>query len=78
MKKSTTKKWYRIEFFTEEFLTCVPSAEDDNCVFRCDRQYTSINRAWAAANRMASSRTNIFLIRVCCLDGGSKFRYNDK
>lgn len=38
------KNWYRIEFFTEEFLTCVPSAENDYCVFSCERQYTSINR----------------------------------
>lgn len=72
------KNWYRIEFFTEEFLTCVPSAENDCCVFSCERQYTSINRAWAAANRMASVRNNVFLIRVRCIDGGSKYRYNVK
>lgn len=27
------KEWYRIEFFTEEFLDCVPSAENDYRVF---------------------------------------------
>lgn len=52
------KNWYRIEFFTEEFMTCVPSAENDYCIFSCERKYTSINRAWAAANRMASVRNN--------------------
>lgn len=72
------KNWYRIEFFTEEFLTCVPSAENDCCVFSCERQYTSINKAWTAANRMSSFRTNVFLIRVCRIDGGSKYRYNAK
>nr|DAN11042.1 MAG TPA: hypothetical protein [Caudoviricetes sp.] len=30
----------------------------------CERQYTSINRAWAAANRMARARPNVFFIRV--------------
>lgn len=58
------KNWYRIEFFTEQFMTCVPSAENDYRVFMCERQYTSINRAWAAANRMASTRHNVFFIRV--------------
>jgi hypothetical protein len=58
------KNWYRIEFFTEEFMTCVPSAENDYRVFMCERQYTSINRAWAVANRMASFRSNVFFIRV--------------
>lgn len=27
------KNWYRIEFFTEEFMTCIPSAENDYRVF---------------------------------------------
>ena len=58
------KNWYRIEFFTKEFMTCVPSAENDHCVFSCERQYTSINRACAAAKRMASTRPNVFYIRV--------------
>lgn len=72
------KNWYRIEFFTEEFLPCVPSAENDYCVFSCERQYTSINRAWAAANRMASARSDVFLIRVRRIDVDSKYRYNAK
>ena len=71
------KNWYRIEFFTEEFMTCVPSAENDYCVFSCERQYTSINRACAAANRMARSRPNVFLIRVIPI-GNGKYRYNAK
>lgn len=71
------KNWYRIEFFTEEFLTCVPSAENDYCVFSCERQYTSINRACAAANRMASTRPNVFLIRVSRI-GDSEYRYKAK
>lgn len=63
------KNWYRIEFFTEEFMTCIPSAENDYRVFMCERQYTSIKRAWAAANRMSrnrmtSVRPNVFFIRV--------------
>lgn len=29
--------WYKIEFFTEEFMTCVPSAENDYRVFMCER-----------------------------------------
>lgn len=70
------KNWYRIEFFTEEFLTCVSSAENDYCVFSCERQYTSVNRAWAAANRMASARPNVFFIRVRRICDGSKYRYN--
>ena len=71
------KNWYRIEFFTEEFMTCVPSAENDYCVFSCERQYTSINRACVAANRMASSRPNVFLIRVSPI-GGSEYLYKAK
>ena len=71
------KNWYRIEFFTEEFLTCVPSAENDYCVFSCERQYTSINRACAAANCMASTRPNVFLIRVGRI-GGSEYCYKAK
>lgn len=70
------KNWYRIEFFTEEFMTCAPSAENDYCVFMCELQYTSVNRAWAAANRMASARSNVFFIRVRRIDGGVKYRYN--
>ena len=58
------KNWYRIEMFTEGFITCVPSAEIDYRVFMVERQYTSINRAWSAANRMASARPNVFFIRV--------------
>lgn len=27
------KNWYRIKFFTEEFMTCMPSAENDYRVF---------------------------------------------
>lgn len=57
-------------------MTCAPSAENDCCVFMCERQYTSINRAWAAANRMASARSNVFFIRVRRIDGGVKYRYN--
>ena len=72
------KNWYRIEIFTEEFMTCVPSAKKGCCVFSCQRQYTSINRALAAANRMASVRNNVFFIRVRRIDGGSKYRYNAK
>jgi hypothetical protein len=72
------KNWYCIEFFTEEFMVCVPSAENDCCVFSCERQYTSINRAWAAASRMASVRNNVFFIRVRRIDGDSKYRYNAK
>ena len=58
------KNLYRIEFFTEEFMTCAPSAENDYRVFMCRRLYTSDNRAWAAANRMAIARHNVFFIRV--------------
>lgn len=58
------KNWYRIEFFTEEFIGCIPSAENDYRVFMCERQYTSLNRAWAAANRMASTRPDVAYIRV--------------
>ena len=58
------KKWYRIEFFTEEYMTCIPSSENDYRVFMCERQYTSINHAWAAAYRMARVRSNVFFIRV--------------
>lgn len=56
--------WYRIEMFTEEFMTCVPSAEIDYRVFMTERQYTTINRAWAAANRIARNNSNVFFIRV--------------
>ncbi len=35
-----------------------------NRVFMCERQYTSINRAWAAANRMGSTYSNVFFTRV--------------
>lgn len=58
------KNWYRIEFFTEEFMTCIPSAENGHRIFMCERQYTSINRAWTAANRMVSSCQKAFFIRV--------------
>lgn len=57
-------------------MTCAPSAENDCCVFMCERQYTYINRAWAAENRMASARSNVFFIRVRRIDGGVKYRYN--
>lgn len=58
------KKWYRIEFFIEEFMTCDPSAENVHRVYMVERQYTGISRAWAAANRIAASRPNVFFIRV--------------
>ena len=63
-KENVMKNWYRIEMFTEEFMSCVPSAENDYRVYMVERQYTSINRAWAAANRMARTRPNVFFIRV--------------
>ena len=72
------KEWYRIEFFTEEFLTCVPSAENNCRVFMCERQYTSINRAWAAANCMAKYRSEVYFIKVRCIGGGVEYRYNFK
>lgn len=50
-------RWYRIEFFTHGTLP-------ENRIRVVERQYTSINRAWAAANRMASTRPNVFFIRV--------------
>lgn len=58
------KNWYRIEMFTEGFMSCVPSAENDYRVYMVERQYTSMNRALAAANKMAASRSNVFFIRV--------------
>ena len=58
------KNWYRIEFFTEELMTCITSAENDYRVLMYERKYKSINRAWAAANRMARVRHNVFFIRV--------------
>ena len=45
-------------------MSCMPSAENDYRVFMCERQYTSINRAWAAANRMANVCSNVFFICV--------------
>ena len=58
------KNWYRIEMFTEQFMTCIPSAENDYRVYMVERQYMSINRAWEEANRIAASRSNVFFIRV--------------
>lgn len=72
------RKWYRIEFFTEEFLTCMPSAENDCRVFSCERQYTSINRAWAAANCMARTRPNVYFIKVRRIVGEFECRYDFK
>lgn len=72
------KNWYRIEFFNEEFLTCIPSAENDCRVFMCERQYTSINRAWCAAHRMASNRSNVYFIKVRRIDGDFGCHYGFK
>lgn len=58
------KNWYRIEFFDEDYMTCLPEEEMAHRVFVVERYYTSLNTAWAAANRMASSRPNVFFIRV--------------
>ena len=41
-----------------------------------ERQYTSINRAWYAANRMASARPNVFFIRVRRIGGGAELHCN--
>lgn len=72
------KNWYRIEFFTEEFITCVPSAENDHRVFMCERQYTTINHAWAAANRMASVRPDVYFIKVRRIGGDFESCYDFK
>lgn len=58
------KQWFRIELFDEDFMTCLPEQEASHRLFTVERQYTSINRAWSAANRMASTRHNVFFIRV--------------
>lgn len=71
------KNWYRIEMFTQEFLTCAPSAENSCRVFMCERQYTSINRAAAAANCMAKNRPEVYFIKVRRI-GGSEYRYGFK
>ena len=69
------KDWYRIEFFSKGFLYCVPSAEIDHRVFMCERQYTSISRAWGAAKRMASVRSDVYFIKVRCIDGDFECHY---
>lgn len=58
------KQWFRIEMFDEGFMTCLPEQEASHRLVLVERQYTSINRAWSAANRMASARHNVFFIRV--------------
>lgn len=58
------KQWFRIELFDEDFMTCLPEQEVSHRLVMVERQYMSINRAWAAANRMASARSNVFFIRV--------------
>lgn len=58
------KQWYRIEMFDEDFMTCLPEQEASHRLVLVERQYTSINRAWSAANRIASTRHNVFFIRV--------------
>lgn len=58
------KQWFRIELFDENFMACLPEQEASHRVVMVERQYMSINRAWAAANRMASARSNVFFIRV--------------
>ena len=57
-------QWFRIEMFDEDFMTCLPEQEASHRLVIVERQYTSINRAWSAANRMASTRHNVFFIRV--------------
>lgn len=56
--------FYRIEFFDEDYMTCLPGEEMSHRVFMIERQYTTINRAWAAANRMATHYPEVFFIRV--------------
>mgnify|MGYP006968330614 FL=1 len=58
------KQWFRIEMFDEDFMTCLPEQEASHRLVMVERQYTSINRAWSAANRMASTRHNVFFILV--------------
>lgn len=58
------KQWFRIEMFDEDFMTCLSEQEASHRLVMVERQYTSINRAWSAANRMASTRPNVFFIRV--------------
>ena len=57
-------QWFRIEMFDEDFMTCLPEQEASHRLVLVERQYTSINCAWSAANRMASARHNVFFIRV--------------
>ena len=70
------KQWFRIELFDEDFMVCLPEQEASHRLFMVERQYTSINRAWAAANRMASARPNVFFIRVRRIGDGVEYRYN--
>lgn len=58
------KQWFRIELFDENFMTCLLEQEASHRLDMVERQYTSINRAWSAANRMASACHNVFFIRV--------------
>lgn len=58
------KQWFRIEMFDEDFMACLPEQEASHRLVMVERQYTSINRAWSAANRMASGRHNVFFIRI--------------
>lgn len=57
-------QWFCIEMFDEDFMTCLPEEEASHRLVMVERQYTSINRAWSAANCMASTRHNVFFIRV--------------
>lgn len=70
------KQWFRIELFDEDFITCLPEQEASHRLVMVERQYTSINRAWAAANRMAKSRPEVFFIRVRRVGGGVEYRFN--
>lgn len=69
------KQWFRIEMFDEGFMTCLPEQEASHRLVIVERQYTSIKRAWAAANRMASARPNVFFIRVGRIGGDAEYRY---
>ena len=69
------KQWFRIELYDADFLTCLPEQEASHRVFMAERQYTSINRAWYASNRMASARPNAFFIRVSRI-GGAELHCN--
>lgn len=64
------KQWFRIELFDNGFMTCLPEQEASHRLAMVEKQYTSINRAWSAANRMAKSRSEVFFIRVRRIGGG--------